>query len=213
MRNSSLDLICFAATGRKLSVLVRRGSGRTRDALPWTNLDTRSPLSSQGTRLAKDTTGKNPGWIAQAGVFGDGLKHPSDGTLSIAFVTVVPRGTDAPEGYEWRQMNKLSVLGARQKAMVEAALDVVRDRMDREPVAFKMLPATFSLTDLQDIYELLLERFLHKASFRRSLLSASVVSSTKEWRSEGRGRPAQLYRYNPSKRRKSRRMVRFELLS
>jgi hypothetical protein len=38
------------------------------------------------------------------------------------------------------------------------------------------------------------------------------VEPTDEWRSEGRGRPAQLFRYAPRKRRGGRRGVRFELL-
>jgi 8-oxo-dGTP diphosphatase len=62
------------------------------------------------------------------------------------------------------------------------------------------------------VYELLLGRRLHKASFRRSLTAAFLVEPTDEWRSEGRGRPAQLYRYAPRKRRGGRGGVRFELL-
>ena len=42
--------------------------------------------------------------------------------------------------------------------------------------------------------------------------AASLVEPTDEWRSEGRGRPAQLYRYAPKKKRRSQRGVRFDLL-
>jgi hypothetical protein len=63
------------------------------------------------------------------------------------------------------------------------------------------------------MYELLLGKRLHKASFRRALQAAWLVEPTDEWRSEGRGRPAQLYRYAPKKRRKGRRGVRFDLLT
>ena len=62
-------------------------------------------------------------------------------------------------------------------------------------------------------YELLLGRRLHKASFRRALQAAWLVEPTDEWRSEGRGRPAQLFRYAPRRRRNQRRGVRFDLLS
>ena len=85
----------------------------------------------------------------------------------------------------------------------------LRSRLDQGPMAFHLLPATFTLTQLQEIYELLLGRRLHKASFRRSLHAAWLVEPTDEWRSEGRGRPAQLFRYAPKKRRGVRRGVRF----
>jgi hypothetical protein len=75
-----------------------------------------------------------------------------------------------------------------------------------------LLPTTFTLTELQAMYELLLGRRLHKASFRRALQGAWLVEPTEEWRSEGRGRPAQLFRYAPRRRRSARRGVRFELL-
>jgi len=85
----------------------------------------------------------------------------------------------------------------------------LRARLDQAPIAFHLLPLTFTLTQLQEIYELLLGRRLHKASFRRSLHAAWLVEPTDEWRSEGRGRPAQLFRYAPKKRRGGRRGVRF----
>jgi 8-oxo-dGTP diphosphatase len=88
----------------------------------------------------------------------------------------------------------------------------VRDRLDQAPIAFRLLPPTFTLTELQAMYELLLGRRLHKASFRRALQGAWLVEPTEEWRSEGRGRPAQLFRYAPRRRRSARRGVRFELL-
>jgi 8-oxo-dGTP diphosphatase len=89
----------------------------------------------------------------------------------------------------------------------------VRPHIDQSPLAFRLLPASFTLSELQSIYELLLGRPLHKASFRRALQAAFLVEPTDEWRSEGRGRPAQLYRYAPRRRRDSRRSVRFDLIS
>ena len=93
------------------------------------------------------------------------------------------------------------------------AVTAVQDRMDLSPVAFRLLPPSFTLSELQQMYELLLGKRLHKASFRRALQAAWLVEPTDEWRSEGRGRPAQLYRYAPKKRRKGRRGVRFDLLA
>ena len=93
-----------------------------------------------------------------------------------------------------------------------AALAALRDRMDLAPIAFRLLPAAFTLAELQATYELLLGRRLHKASFRRALQGAYLVEPTDAWRSEGRGRPAQLFRYAPRARRGRGRSVRFELL-
>jgi len=96
--------------------------------------------------------------------------------------------------------------------MVEGATQTMQSRLDQAPIAFRLLPATFTLSELQQIYELLLGKRLHKASFRRALQAARLVEPTDEWRSEGRGRPAQLFRYLPKKRRRVQRGVRFDFL-
>ena len=94
--------------------------------------------------------------------------------------------------------------------MDHAAL-TVRQRLDQSPIAFQLLPPTFTLSELQGIYELLIGRRLHKASFRRALQGSFLVEPTDAWRSEGRGRPAQLFRFAPKKRRRASRSVRFDL--
>jgi len=92
------------------------------------------------------------------------------------------------------------------------ATRTIQGRLDQAPIAFRLLPPTFTLSELQQMYELLLGKRLHKASFRRALQAAWLVEPTDEWRSEGRGRPAQLFRYLPKKRRRSHRGVRFDFL-
>jgi 8-oxo-dGTP diphosphatase len=122
------------------------------------------------------------------------------------------QATVASENFEWFLLSELPPLAERQSQMLQESVAAVRDRLDLYPVAFKLLPATFTLSELQHMYELLLGRRLHKASFRRALTAAALVEPTDEWRSEGRGRPAQLYRFGPRKRRRGRRGVRFDLL-
>jgi 8-oxo-dGTP diphosphatase len=107
-------------------------------------------------------------------------------------------------------VDALGSLAPRHRAMVDDAVSALRARVDLAPVAFHLLPRTFTLSQLQEAYELLLGRHLHKASFRRALQGARLVEPLDEWRSEGRGRPAQLFRYAPAKRRAAARSARFD---
>ena len=209
---ASLDLVCCCAAGRHLAVLVRTATRGAIAALPWTVVDASAPLDAAAARFAREQLGRVPGWIAQVGASGDGRKHPSGVPLSVSYVAVVPVGAVAPEGTEWLPTGELPPLAARQAPMVAAAVASLRDRMDIAPIAFRMLAAEFTLSELQQTYELLLGRRLHKASFRRALQAAYLVEPTESWRSEGRGRPAQLFRYAPRRKRGLRRSVRFELL-
>jgi hypothetical protein len=213
---NSIDIVLCTPHGRELAVLLMRDeSKRARDkwSLPWATVDGDGPLDSLAARVAQRAAGSKPGWIEQTGAFGGGTRHPGDAPLSVGFVAVTPEPGVAPSvRAKWFAAGDLPHLAPRHREIVNAALVRLRERMDRAPVAFHLLGATFTLGDLQAVYELLLGRRLHKASFRRALTAAFLVAPTDEWRSEGRGRPAQLFRYAPRKRRAGRGGVRFELL-
>jgi 8-oxo-dGTP diphosphatase len=214
----SVDVVLLTPRGKQLAVLlVRADETRTRERwwLPHDEPQTDESLLDAARRVATEAAHVEPTWLEQVGAFGDGRRHPTETELSVAFVGVIPQGTPVPAGGEHSlfALADVPALTPRQRALLDAALDTVRTRLDQAPIAFRLLPPTFTLSELQQTYELLLGRRLHKASFRRALQSAWLVEPTDEWRSEGRGRPAQLFKYAPRRRRNQRRGVRFDLLA
>jgi 8-oxo-dGTP diphosphatase len=195
-----LALVCCSLVSGTLALLAPAGTDRRHPQLPAAPLPASGSLDDTARALARETLGRAPAWMAQVGAFNE------EGGLALAFVALVPAGTEAPDGMAWVPFPR------QPDAILRATVALLRDRLDRDPIAFRLLPATFTLTDLQEVYELLLERRLHKASFRRTLLAAHLVEPTEAWRSEGRGRPAQLFRFSPRRRRGVQRAVRFELL-
>jgi 8-oxo-dGTP diphosphatase len=210
----SVDLIVLTALTTELAVLLEKGKGTSgRWSLPWTLPVRSETLNAVSTRLAVSAVGTRAAWMEQLGGFGDGRRHPSPAPISIAFVAAVPHEMASPErGFHWFPVRDIPALPPRHRLMVDAAIEALRMAIDRAPIAFRLLPAKFTLTELQQMYELLLGKPLHKASFRRSLQAATLVSATDEWRSEGRGRPAQLYTFAPRRKGRVSRGVRFDLL-
>jgi ADP-ribose pyrophosphatase YjhB (NUDIX family) len=199
-------LVCCTLVNGALAVLMTEGSERRSGELPTAVLPLSGNLEATATALATASLGRPPSWMMQSeAVATDGLV--------VAYATVVPLHTAAPAGFRWVSVAEATATSPLVAALVASAIAELRDRLDREPVAFRLLGATFTLSDLQRVYEVLLERRLHKASFRRTLLAAHLVEPTESWRSEGRGRPAQLFRFAPRRRRGVQRSVRFELLS
>jgi 8-oxo-dGTP diphosphatase len=210
----SIDIVLITAMGNELAILLSRSAGeRERWGLPWRQAQAGETLESAAIRAARDALGESPIWTEQIGAFGDAKRHPSDTEISVAFVALVPHETASPRsGYTWFPVKDLPPIAPRQRAMVDAATRTMQSRLDQAPIAFRLLPSTFTLSELQQTYELLLGKRLHKASFRRALQGAWLVEPTDEWRSEGRGRPAQLFRYSPKKRRRQHRGIRFDFL-
>jgi 8-oxo-dGTP diphosphatase len=211
----TIDLVLFTALTDQLAVLLwRTPETREKWAAPWDSPSSERPLEEAAAGIATDALGVAPGWLEQLGAFGHEKRHPSDSDISVAFVGLAAAGTPPPVGgaYAWFPVRELPPLPPRQRAMIDGAVLMLRMRMDQSPVAFRLLPASFTLGELQHMYELLLGKRLHKASFRRALQAAWLVEPTDEWRSEGRGRPAQLFRYAPRKRRPTQRGIRLDLL-
>lgn len=211
----SVDVVLLTPHGRRLAVLLTRAAdarAKERWELPWDSLRADETIEDTAARTARAALGAAPALVEQVAAFGDRRRHPSGADVSVAFLALVPAGAPAPVGGDiaWFPVDDLPAVPPRQRAMIDGALQAVRTRLDQAPIAFRLLPATFTLSQLQEIYEILLGRRLHKASFRRALHAAWLVEPTDEWRSEGRGRPAQLFRYAPRKRRGGRRGVRFE---
>jgi 8-oxo-dGTP diphosphatase len=210
----TVDVILVTAMGNDLAVLfARNATERERWSLPWRIPQASEMLHAAAARVAQEALGEPPIMMDQIGAFGDGKRHPSDADVSVAYLGLVPHETASPRGgFTWFPMGDLPPHSPRQRLMVEAATRNIQSRLDQAPIAFRLLPATFTLSELQQMYELLLAKRLHKASFRRALQGAWLVEPTEEWRSEGRGRPAQLFRYSPKKRRRLHRGVRFDFL-
>ncbi len=212
----TIDVVLLTALKDQLAVLLwRTPEEKEKWALPWDTPTSDGSLDETGGRIAAAALGVTPTWMEQVCAFGDEKRHPSEAEISVAFAGLVAAGTPPPVGgvYAWFPLDELPGLPPRHRAMLDSAVAMIRLLMDHSPVAFRLLPPAFTLGELQHMYELLLGKRLHKASFRRALQAAWLVEPTDEWRSEGPGRPAQLFRYAPRKRRPAQRGIKLDLLT
>jgi len=210
---AAIDVVLLTPRDGAIAVLLTRApdaQARDKWLVPWDSLRPEEAPEIAAARIARGALGAMPASLEQVGAFGDGRRHPGDARLSVSFVGLVPQGSSSAFGSAWVDVEKLPALAPRQRAIIDAAVEGLKRRIDQSPLAFRMLPTAFTLSELQAVYELVLGRRLHKASFRRALQAALLVEATEEWRSEGRGRPAQLFRYSPRRRRGLRRGVRFD---
>lgn len=211
----AIDVGIFTIRNGQLEVLLWKTSdAREKWILPWDQPRQGEHLEASGQRIVREVVGTAAAWIELAGAFGEGNRHQADAEISIAFAAVLPGDVLQAKDSQlvWHRVNDLPPMTQKRKNVLEAALSAVRFRLEHSPIAFRLLPTLFTLSELQKVYEVLLGKRLHKASFRRSLHAAEIVEATEEWRGEGRGRPAQLFRYAPPKKRRLGRGIRFDAL-
>jgi hypothetical protein len=83
------------------------------------------------------------------------------------------------------------------RRIAATAIARLRGKIKYRPVIFELMPAEFTLTDLQAAVEGISGRHLHKQNFRRLVEGAELVEPTGGSTAATGGRPAALFRFRP----------------
>lgn len=145
------------------------------------------------------------GLSAQTGVAGIALEQlytfdTAMGGITVAYLALIAAGrhplTPGPDAVEvrWFGMSDLPPLSADDGRILEYGLSRLRAKTAYAPIAVQLLPETFTLSELQAVYEAVLDTALDTRNFRRDVLRAGVVEAAGGVRTDGPGRPAQLFR-------------------
>ena len=104
-------------------------------------------------------------------------------------------GSDAAAA-RWFPAGSPPPLAFDHRVILEYAVERLRNKLEYTTVGFQLLPARFTLTQLQRVYEAILGRALDKRNFRRKMELLDILAPLDEWVREGASRPAQLYRFS-----------------
>jgi 8-oxo-dGTP diphosphatase len=107
----------------------------------------------------------------------------------------VQGGDDASEA-RWWSMVDLPALAFDHDRILRYAHQRLRWKLEYTALGFLLLPDTFTLGELQAVYEAVLRERLDKRNFRRKILTAGVLEETGDCRNGGLRRPARLYRFS-----------------
>lgn len=80
--------------------------------------------------------------------------------------------------------------------IIEYGIERLHSKVEYTDIAFNLMPERFTLTELQQVYEVILGTELLKANFRRKI--ADMVIETNEYTRDAGHRPSKLFRFNPN---------------
>jgi 8-oxo-dGTP diphosphatase len=162
-------------------------------------------LPVAAARELVEETGYRAKYLEQLYTFGDPDRDPRGRVVTVAYFALVPEdqalaaGSDAGE-VKWFPMSNLPPLAFDHAEILRVAHDRLKAKLDYSEVGFNLLPAEFSLSDLQEVHETILGHPIDPRNFRRKLDSRGLVKETDHYRYTGR-KPARLYTFagvNPS---------------
>ncbi|MFK0005824.1 NrtR DNA-binding winged helix domain-containing protein [Paenarthrobacter sp. NPDC090520] len=181
--------------------LVRRIREPYKDqwALPGGPLAHDESLQDAAARNLRDTTGLVPEYLEQLYAFGGLHRSPSQRVVSIVYWALVQPTqaalADESENVKWFRADRLGELAFDHNAIVDYALWRLRNKMAYGSIAYHLLGEFFTLAQVREVYEAVLDRQLDPANFRRQIKATPDIEETGEYLQGGKHRPPRLYRF------------------
>ena len=209
---TTVDVVMFTVREDALHVLlVQRPEAENEPfpnqwALPGGFVDTAKDrdLEACAMRKLKEKTGVVSPYLEQLGSWGGAARDPRGWSATHAYFALLP---DMPSSIALAaDVQWFAVSGGKVKprlafdhaAILEAAIERLRSKVEYTSLPAYLMPAEFTLPELQRVYEIVLDRPLEKSAFRTRMLAADLIEPVAKMR-KGPNRPAQLYRLKKAK--------------
>jgi 8-oxo-dGTP diphosphatase len=144
-------------------------------------------------------------YLEQLYTFGDPKRDPRYRVITVVYYALVNANRlrhvlrqNADSDHQWLSMYNLPSLAFDHREILSYTLQRLRGKLEYTTIGFQLLAPEFTLTELQEVYEVILGRQLDKRNFRKKILSTEILEDTKSTKMEGPHRPARLYRFRPN---------------
>lgn len=171
-------------------------------ALPGGFVEMGESLKAAALRELKEETGVENVFIEQLYTFGEPERDPRGRVISVAYFALtnlaehlLSAASDADHA-DWFSIDNLPELAFDHQKILQVAIDRLRAKVRYQPIGFELLPAQFTLSQLQGLYETILGvPRLNKRNFRSRILKMGVLKEV--GKQEGVAhRPATLYSFD-----------------
>jgi 8-oxo-dGTP diphosphatase len=206
----AVDCVVFGLDEGDLKiVLIQRGlepyEGRW--ALPGGFVRLDESLDDAAIRELREETGIKNVFLEQLYTFGTVDRDPRGRVVSVAYYALVnlfdheiKAATDA-KNVAWFPVEDIPSLPFDHNKIVEVALKRLKGKVTYEPIGFELLPAKFTLTQLQRMYEIILDQNIDKRNFRKKILGMGLLEELDEVQMDVAHRAARLYKFDEKKYR------------
>jgi len=187
-------------------------------ALPGGFADVGETIDDAARRELAEETGLKDVFLEQLYTFGSLRRDPRERVVSVAYFALVPLGQHIPRASSdarnslWFGASDLPSLAFDHDEIVATAIQRLKGKVRYQPIGFELLPTKFTLSQLQHLYEAILERSLDKRNFRKKILGMDLLVETDDIEQDVAHRAARLYRFDEAKyTRLVKRGFNFEL--
>lgn len=200
----TVDLVIFTIAANDLQVLLIRRDVepfKRHWALPGGFVGIDESLEAAAARELQEEAGVKQVYLEQLFTFGEPQRDPRGRVISVAYFALVDSeqqhvvaGSDAAEA-EWHSVFQPPPLAFDHQQILDYAVGRLRTKLEWTTVGYELLPPKFTLSDLQRVYEIILQKPVDKRNFRKKILAQGQIKELNEIRTDGAHRPARLYSF------------------
>lgn len=202
----TVDVVILTMRKRRLEALLIRRKRWPYEglwAIPGGFVAADESLEDAARRELEEEASVRDVYLEQLYTFGDPHRDPRMRVITVVYYALiradelhVVAGDDAAES-GWFPVYTLPSLAFDHGSILAYAMERLRGKLEYTTIGFQLLAPEFTLGELQEVYEAILNRPLDKRNFRKKILSTGILERTPHTRKTGQHRPAALYRFSP----------------
>ncbi|WP_188152215.1 NUDIX hydrolase [Teredinibacter waterburyi] len=205
LQGLSIDNLIFGLHGSELKVLlIKHGEGIREGewALPGGWIKQNEDLREAASRLLRDLTGISHPYLEQLKAFGKVDRYPAERVVTITYYALISAdqyplvaGFSASDA-SWVSAFDTPALVFDHKEILTYGIQLLQHQVRHKPIGFNLLPEKFTLLQLQELYEAILNIKLDKPNFRRKFMKMNLLTPCNEKQKGVAHRAANLYRFD-----------------
>jgi 8-oxo-dGTP diphosphatase len=207
----TVDNVIFGFDEGDLKVLlIKRGTTPYKGfwALPGDFVYPDEGLVIASARVLKELTGLSDVYLEQVETFANPNRHPLGRVITTAYFSLIKikdfqlEASGWASNAQWISIDDIENLAFDHFEILNACFQKLKRRVRVQPIGFELLPPKFTLTELQHLYQAILqtdEKGIDKRNFRKKILSMDLLIDLDEVQEGVAHRPAKLYQFDPVK--------------
>lgn len=221
----SVDCVIFGFSESELKLLLIKRQVHVGDddvpdrifALPGNLVREDENLDEAADRVLSELTGLENIYLEQFKAFGDPERvtkdkdklwlksvrqDPEARVITVAYFSLINSETVElhPGGFSkdafWCPVDEVPELAFDHNEIFESALEILKKKIQLSPIGFELLPQKFTMSQLQELYEVILARPLDKRNFRRKMLNSGLILPLSEKQTGVSNKPAQYFKFD-----------------
>ncbi|UKT63984.1 NUDIX hydrolase [Pedobacter mucosus] len=217
----SVDCVVFGFSNSSLNVLILKIKNEKNWILPGGYVFKDESLDDAAKRVLFERSGAERIFLNVFGVFGDinrsenyfaaykdDLWHKQR-FITVGYYALVDQTNVTPipdsfsESCEWVSINQLPTMVMDHELILKKALKTLREQLSYKPIGYNLMPKTFTMPELQSLYETILGQKLNRGNFYRKIMRYDILIKLDEPRKGGAHKAPHLYRFDEEKYKKA----------